>query len=302
MQHHFTMIKFFPLALALLLFLSMVETSFGQSQKEVKSFLVCGDSKLLLVDYAGSSSGEPAIIWTWDGQKASDLPESFRSRKFNTMDDCKPVNSGKQVLVSSSSGAIALLDAKDQKVLFYAAVPNAHSIELLPGNLIAAAASTHAQGNKIMLFDVTQPEKAISEDSLYSAHGTVWHEETQRLYTLGYDVLRIYQIADGQLVRDQEWKIPGESGHDLSMAADGKSFFVTEHTGTWRFDLESKEFTKIPDFPDAENIKSVGENKSGQFIYTVPEESWWTFHVSFHKPSHQVAFPDIKVYKARWFE
>lgn len=291
-----------PVLFALLLFFLMSGTSFGQSQKKEKSFLVCGDSKVMLVDYAGSSSGKPAIIWTWDGQKATDLPESFQSRKFNTMDDCKSVNNGKQVLVSSSSGAIALLDAKDRKVLFYAAVPNAHSIELLPGNLIAAAASTDAEGNKIMLFDASQPEKLLSQDSLYSAHGTVWHEKNQRLYALGYDVLRTYQIADGQLVRDQEWKIPGESGHDLTLAPDGKSFFITEHTGVWRFDLEREEFAKIPGFPDAENIKSIGENQSGQFIYTVPEESWWTFHVSFHQPALQVAFPDVKVYKARWFE
>jgi len=288
--------------LALLFFFMMIAASYGQIQKKGKSFLVCGDSKVLAVDYAGSSDGIPDILWTWDAQKATDLPETFRSRLFNTMDDCKPVNNGKQVLVSSSSGAIALLDSKDQKVLFYAAVPNAHSIELLPGNLIAAAASTHKEGNKIMLFDATQPGKMLSKDSLYSAHGTVWHEKNQLLYTLGYDVLRTYQITDGQLVRDKEWKIPGESGHDLTLAPDGMSFFITEHTGIWRFELESEEFVKIIGFPDAENIKSVGESDSGQFIYTVPEESWWTYHVNFHQPALQVAFPDIKIYKARWFE
>ncbi len=288
--------------LTFLFCLMMVGSTFGQVQKKGKSFLVCGDSKVVLVDYAGSSNGMPSIIWTWDAQKATDLPESYRSRMFNTMDDCKSVNDGKQVLVSSSSGAIALLDSKDRKVQFYAAVPNAHSIELLPGNLIVAAASTHEAGNKIMLFDGNQPEKLLSEDSLYSAHGTVWHEKNQRLYTLGYDVLRTYQISNGQLVRDKEWKIPGESGHDLTLAPDGKSFFITEHTGVWRFDLDSEEFVKITGFPDAENIKSIGESDSGQFIYTVPEESWWTFHVSFHQPTLQVDFPDIKVYKARWFE
>jgi hypothetical protein len=275
--------------------------SFGQSPKQGNSFLVCGDSKVLLVDHTKSTNGTPEIIWTWDAQQADDLPEDYR-RKFRTMDDCKVANGGKALLVSSSSGAIAMLDSKDRKVLFYASVPNAHSIALLPGNRIVAAASTNPTGNKIMLFDADRSESLLSEDSLYSAHGTVWHEQSQRLYTLGYDVLRTYRISGDKLIREKEWKIPGEGGHDLTLAPDTKSLFLTEHHGAWRFELDSEQFVKIPGFPEGENIKSIGEAASGQFIYTVPEESWWTFHVNFHNPSHQVAFPNMKVYKARWYE
>lgn len=154
--------------------------SLAQSKLSGKSFLVCGDSKVLLVDYAKSKEGTPSVIWTWDASKAADLPEDYK-RRFQTMDDCKVVDKGKSELVSSSSGAIALLDSKSRKVLFLATVPNAHSIELLPGNLIAAAASTNKTGNKIMLFDAGESEKLLAEDSLYSAHGTVWHEPCQRL-------------------------------------------------------------------------------------------------------------------------
>ena len=76
---------------------------------------------------------------------------------------------------------------------------------------------------------------------------------------------------------------------------------MTEHTGVWIFDLKTHEFGKIPGFPEAENIKSMGKNPSGQYIYTVPEESWWTYHVSFHEPGRSLGFPGMKVYKARWF-
>ena len=265
--------------------------------------LVCGDSKVLLVDYAKSKDSIPEIIWNWDAHLAQDLPEEYRSRKFNSVDDCKAVNNGEQILVSSSSGAIAIVNRHDKKVVFYADVPNAHSIELLPGNKIIAAASTHEKGNKLMMFDIKNPDEVVYSDSLYSAHGVVWDAKRESLFALGYDVLRKYKMENEvKLGLVEEWKIPGISGHDLQMAPDGNKLFITEHTGAWVFDLENKEFSKIDKFPDAENMKSINQNKSGQFVYTVPEESWWTYHVRFHNPSGFLSFPEMRVYKARWFE
>ncbi|HLU90605.1 MAG TPA: hypothetical protein VKZ51_12285, partial [Cyclobacteriaceae bacterium] len=122
------------------------------------------------------------------------------------------------------------------------------------------------------------------------------------LFALGYDVLREYKIAArDSLALVKEWKIPGESGHDLFPSPDGRQLFMTEHTGAWIFDIEKQSFDKITGFPDAENIKSIGRDRSGQYIYTVPEESWWTFHVSFFEPGRKIAFPGMKVYKARWY-
>ena len=265
--------------------------------------LVCGDSKVLLVDYANSKDSIPEIVWSWDAHLAQELPEEYKSRKFNSVDDCKAVNNGKQILVSSSSGAIAIVNREDKKVVFYANVPNAHSIELLPGNKLIAAASTSEKGNKLMVFDIENPEKLLYLDSLYSAHGVVWDAKRESLFALGYDVLREYKMEDEiRLLMIEEWKIPGIGGHDLQMAPDRDKLFITEHTGVWAFDLENKEFSKIDKFQDAENIKSLNQNKSGQFVYTVPEESWWTYHVRFYNPSGFLSFPDMRVYKARWFE
>jgi hypothetical protein len=94
-----------------------------------------------------------------------------------------------------------------------------------------------------------------------------------------------------------EWEIPGKSGYHLYATSDGKDLIMTVHTGLWLFD----KVNKIEGFHDAENIKSMGRDTSGQYIYTVPEESWWTYHVSFFHPSRKLAFPDKKVYKTRWF-
>lgn len=286
--------------LFVLLSVSFCQVTEAQTIKP-KSFLVCGGSKVLIVDYSQSRDSIPEIVWTWDAHLAQDLPEDFRTKKFNSTDDCKAINNGEQIMVSSSSGAIAIVNVHDKKVVFYAEVPNAHSIELLPGNRIAAAASTHANGNRVMVFDDLTSAKLIFSDSLYSAHGLVWNEKRKSLFVLGYDVLREYKVAtDGRLSLTEKWNIPGIGGHELN-TADADHLFVTEHTGAWLFSLNDHTFEKIDGFPDAENIKSLGRDRSGQYIFTVPEESWWTYHVKFLNPAKSLAFPGMKVYKARWF-
>lgn len=264
--------------------------------------LVCGDHQVLLVRAPGLKDTIPDIVWNWNAHQAEDLPAEFRNSRFNSIDDCKSVNGGKDILVSSSSGAVALVRMEDKKVLFYAEVPNAHSIELLPGNKIVAAASTHETGNMLMLFENTNPANLIFTDSLYSAHGVVWDQGRESLFALGYSVLREYKLTGGNsLSLNSEVEIPGIGGHDLQMAPGGDKLFITEHTGAWQFHLNTWEFSKIDGFPDAENIKSINQKKKGRYVYTVPEESWWTYHVSFLNPSGKLDFPDMQVYKARWY-
>ena len=266
-----------------------------------RSLLVCGDTKVHLVDTALSQPEKPHIVWTWDARSVQDLPEEYRTRKFNSVDDVKAVRDGTQLLISSSSGAVAVWDVEKNLTLFHATVLNSHSIEVLPGNLLVAAASVHAEGNKLMLFDLAQGNTPIFTDELSSAHGVVWHAGRDSLFALGFDVLREYKLEGKTLKKIQEWKIPGEGGHELSLTPDAKSLFVTEHTGAWRFDIASAQFSKIEGFPDAQNIKSMNLAKNGQFLYTVPEQSWWTRHVSLFNPPLSLAFPGMKVYKARWY-
>jgi hypothetical protein len=275
---------------------------FGQSREE-RLFLVCGDSKVLLVDYHGSRDSIPQIIWSWDAHEAQDLPDAYRSRKFNSIDDCKAEDGGRQILLSSSSGAIAILNRQDSKVVFYASVPNAHSITKVPGNRLVAAASTAKDGNKIIMFDIKHPEIPLFSDSLYSAHGVVWNKRTRSLFALGFDVLREYKLASfHNLKLVNSWKIPGEGGHDLQLSPDKKSLFITEHNGCWEFDLKAHQFGKISGFRDHPNTKSLGQHDSRQYIVTIPEESWWTFHVVFFNPDRKMVFRGMRVYKARWVE
>ncbi len=272
-----------------------------QTVSSEEKILVCGDHFVYIVDATRSTADSAVILWEWNAHEAMDLPESMRARNFNSIDDCKVFDNGNRMMISSSSGAVTILDIDSKQVQFYAEVPNAHSIEILPGNRLAAAASTHQMGNKLLVFDIENKD-LLFEDSLYSAHGVVWDPKRNGLYALGYDVLRFYTDQDnGQMNLDREWAIPGESGHDLSLTPDGNHLLLTEHTGAWIFDIERESFGKIDGFPDAENIKSLVLNSKGQYVYTEPEESWWTYHVSFHNPAQKIPFPGMKVYKARWF-
>ncbi|HHV86601.1 MAG TPA: hypothetical protein GXX42_12440 [Petrimonas sp.] len=295
----------FYLQLVILFFLLIFLHSCGNSKlKSIPNdaIIVCGDSKVLIVEFPEQGDTIPHIAWSWDAQIANDLPFEYRTRKFNSIDDCKSINNGEQLMISSSSGAIAIVNIEDNKVTFIADVPNAHSVEIIPGNKIIAAASTAPEGNQLMLFDINQPSKLLDTDSLYSAHGLVWDNRRNILFALGYDVLREYKINyENKLIVNDEWKIPGISGHDLSISQDGNNLFITEHTGAWIFNIENHSFSKIEQFPDAENIKSINQNKNHLYVYTVAEESWWTYQVKFFNPSGYLSFPNLRVYKARFY-
>lgn len=287
----------------LILLLSIGFSVFSQNTPQ-KSFLRCGDTRVLLVDYIGSRDTTPKIIWERDPHNAIDIDEPDR-KKFRTMDDCKVVNNGKRILVSSSSGAVGLIVRTSKKILFYTSIPNAHSIELLPGGLSAAALSTNKDGNKVLLFKINKPNDSLFSDSLGSAHALVWDNKRESLFALGYVVLREYKLIrrkNPELLLKNEWNLPQHGGHDLQMAPDNHRLFITiERSRAWEFDLDAHVVGKIKDFPDSEIIKSIGQDNTGQYILTIPEESWWTFYVTFLNPGRRLAFSDIRVYKARWF-
>jgi len=280
--------------------LMLINTAYAQAMPK-NAFWVCGDSKVLLVNYNNSKGDTPDIIWSWDSKTATGIPEEFRAR-LKTVDDCKTY--GDEVLISASSGAIIIIGLKDKNTRFYADVPLAHSVEMLPGGLLAAAASTHPKGNRIFLFNTNKGGTPIYSDTLYSAHGVIWDSNRKSLFALGYTVLREYKLNDAKngLVLKKEWKIPGNGGHDLQMAPDNNHLFFTSETGNGEFDLEQSKFMNMIGFAPTANVKSIGQNNAGQFIYTIPEESWWTYHVKFSNPERIFNFPGLKVYKARWYQ
>lgn len=270
--------------------------------------VVCGDTSLHIIDVSKSADGTPAEIWQWDIKEAADqLPEDFPGRN-RSLDDCKPVNKGTQILVTSSSSSTILLDIATKKCLFYARTPMAHSAELLPGGRIVVANSTHPQGNDLVLYDISKPDIPVWRDTLYSGHGAVWCKKYKSLFALGYSELRRYSLQDWDseapsLKLEDAWALPGESGHELSPY--GKDcLLISVHEGVFVFDITAGTFSPFGPLEGVKDIKSVNCNpENGRMIYTKAETSWWTDHVYFENPSLTLSFdPAYKMYKVRPFD
>ena len=284
--------------------LLIISLLFAACSHPTRELIVCGDDKILIIDEQASNGADVKVVWSWQASEAaSQLPEIYQ-RYLISMDECKPVDGGKNILATSSSGAVVLIERTTKKCLFYAHVPNAHSADALPGGRIAVALSTNPKGNSLEIYDRNRPEQVLWKDSLYSGHGAVWNDKRQRLYTLGYNDLREYSPVNWntpspELRLEKTWTIPGRSGHDLSPISDDE-LLISEHSGVHLFDIPRETFTPFESLKNADNVKSVNYIKSSrELVYTRAEESWWTFNIYLENPDKTIHIPDIKMYKVR---
>ena len=167
---------------------------------------------------------------------------------FRTTDDCKPVDGGRRIFISSSGGGVALVDRETRRASFSARVTNAHSIEMLPGGRIAAAASvsTAGTGNRLVIFDAATG-KELASDELRSAHGAVWDDARGVLWALGGDVLRAYNVGPAggptRLERTFEIALPSEGGHDLVAVPGSSRLFLSTVRRCFYFDRDRRQLS-----------------------------------------------------------
>ena len=276
----------------------------GCSTYNENHLAICGGNEVKIIDLSKSNGREINEVWSWNIEDGAEgLPAEY-SKYLMPLDECKFVDSNKKLLLTSSHSAVVLLDIKSRKCDFYARVPMAHSADLLPNNRIAVALSTNKAGNSLEIYDISQPEKVLWRDSLYSGHGAVWHAERESLYALGYDVLREYKLKDWNtdapaLELVASTPIPVKSGHDL-VKVDEQRMLVSGHEGVMWFDVESKEFSPFEPLKDTHNVKSVNYNhKLNRLIYTKGEVSWWTHNIYQKNPDKTITIDSMNVYKVR---
>ena len=276
----------------------------GCSTYNENHLAICGGKEVRIIDLSKSNGREINEVWSWNIEDGAEgLPAEY-SKYLMPLDECKFVDNNKKLLLTSSHSAVVLLDIKSKKCDFYARVPMAHSADLLPNNRIAVALSTNKAGNSLEIYDISQPEKVLWRDSLYSGHGAVWHAERESLYALGYDVLREYKLKDWNtdapaLELVASTPIPVKSGHDL-VKVDEQRMLVSGHEGVMWFDVESKEFSPFEPLKDTHNVKSVNYNhKLNRLIYTKGEVSWWTHNIYQKNPDKTITIDSMNVYKVR---
>ena len=270
--------------------------------------LLCGWDEVYAIDVRAAEEGRFEKTWSWRAKDRPDLPESFK-KSFGSTDDCRPLDKGRKILVSSSGGACALVERPSGKVLWYGAVPNGHGVELLPKDRIVAAASTNAKGNRLMLFEKSQPNVVLWDDPLPSAHGVVWDAARERLWAIGFKELRCYFLKDGSsrkpsLVLEHSSSLPDEDGHDLSAVPGSNDLILSTHSHVYLFGREKKEFRLHPELGDKKIVKGISIHpRTGRIAYIqANEKAWWSSEIHFLNPKGKIELSGQRLYRPRWIE
>jgi hypothetical protein len=264
---------------------------------------VCGWDEVFVLQLDGDSGKK---IWRWRATDQPQLPKDFRGL-FGTTDECKPVEGGRKVLISSSGGGLAFVERESGRLLWYGAVGNAHSIELLPGNRVAAAGSTHQEGNRVVVFDLAKPDEPLYSAALYSGHGVIWDQERELLWALGFDRLIAYRLIDWEtsapaLSQAAAFILPDSGGHDLYPDPGTEDLIVTTNNHVFLFNRDQRKFRLHPELGDKKGVKSVSvQPASGRLIYIQAEgQNWWSSQIRFLNPGKSLPLPGERIYKARF--
>jgi hypothetical protein len=272
---------------------------------KAQSLLLCGADTVFEIDSTAAAKGTIEKTWIWDARKCKDLPEDLRNT-FRTTDDCKPLGAGSRVLISSSSGGCALVERPSGRAVWYAQVPNAHSLELLPRDRIVVASSTSAKGNRLVLFDLARSNQPIWDTPLPSAHGVVWDDERRLLWALGLRELRCYELKDWEsekasLAMKVSYPLLDPDGHDLQPMPRSKDLVVTTGRHVYLFDRDTREFRPHPELADRTDVKSVSVHPgTGQTVYIQATISWWSDRFGLLSPDGTIRLPGERLYKSRW--
>ena len=268
--------------------------------------IVCGMDELFVLDVGQNA---PRKVWSWKAVDRPELPESMRS-KFRSIDECKPVEGGRRILITASSDGVALIERKTGAVSFYATVPNAHSAELLPAGRIVVAASHRADapGDRLVLFDVSRPEKELFHTAEVSwAHGVVWDAQRRLLWALSNKVLDGYELtawntSAPSLTKTVSYELPDTSGHDLHAVAGTAMLSITTGRHCWLFDRDRRQILPHPELADRAGVKCITVHPvTGQMVWVQSEGgNWWTDKLRFLRGEGTVQLPGERMYKARW--
>ena len=276
----------------------------------------CGDNHVFVVNATiAKDSYKEGIVWQWDATSAAgDL--GLDAKRCDHLDECKFVDNGSKLLLTSSYGWCALLDYSTSKMLFHAtAVPNAHSAEYIPGGYIAVATSTGstANHNKVQLYNSARSEVVLASADLDSGHGVVWDYKRNVLYAAGGNVIKIFKIngidtnePSFELVKSI--KAPQGGIHDINRVDDNT--ITVAGNRAYLFNVETEKFIEMPLFSGSTALKSLNYNaETGEVWYTdatFPEgEESWSSHKIRYSRNIEASAPDriinvdIDMYKVR---
>ena len=263
---------------------------------EQERLLICGMERVFVIPEKGNLK---AAGWAWRAEDSKEIPEEMRG-SFATTDDCKPYE--EMILITSSSGGVALVNRKSKKCQFFTKVRNAHSACLLPGGKVAVASSFG--GDEVRIFDRQKSGEDVEplmKLPLYGAHGVEWDLKQKCLWALGTKKLLKIRFEKGKAEVIEEFKLPTSGGHDLSWwDEDQLVMSVDEHC--YLFSISKKKFSPFAPLKDEKKVKSIDRNsKTNRVIWHKgTETTWWSDTLRFLGPEGKVTLTNGKIYKARW--
>lgn len=271
-----------------------------------RQLVTCGRERVHIIEL--NTAGEPRIVWTWQAAGRSDLPAEYRSL-FRATDECKPFDGGRRILITASTGAVALVDRTADRVVFHGRAVNAHSADLLPKGRVAVAASRDPKGNQgdaLILFDLEQPGRELWRGELPSGHGVVWDEQRQILWALADHDIRSFTLADWdtaapKLTRSGLFKLPEGGGHELASVPGTPLLAVSTATKCWVFHRDTKAIAPHPTMAAMSSIKCISQHPSSQIAFVQADRpNWWSERIQFINPAGSLSLPGEQFYKVRW--
>jgi Family of unknown function (DUF6528) len=286
------------------------DTSKYLSRKNMagEELIICGWDELFILDLDHTRANIHTKIWSWRAKGRPDLPETFRGL-FDSIDECKPFDHGSKILITSSGGAVALIDRNQDEVLFYAKAANAHSADLLPNGRVAVATSDapEGRGDRLIIFDLHNPDRELLSYDLPSGHGVVWDENRQQLWGLSNNDIRVYKLQDWdspapKLLKVSSVPLPDDGGHDLYPVGKTPFLSATTNNHCWYFNRDTHEFASHPALEKLAGVKSICQHPiTHQLAYVQAEgENWWAENIHFADPDGKLHMAGEFLYKARW--
>jgi hypothetical protein len=169
------------------------------------------------------------------------------------------------------------------------------------------ASSVHAEGNRLVLFDLAHSDRPLWDTPLVSAHGVVWDERRQTLWALGLKELQTYELRDWEsdkprLVIKDTYPLPDEDGHDLQPIPNSNDLVVTTGPRVHLFDRDKHEFRLHPELGPKATVKSVSvQPVTGQTAFIqASEKAWWSDTLGLLTPAGTIQLPGERLHKARW--
>lgn len=249
------------------------------------------------------------ILWTW---KASEHLSATQAAWFREIDEAKAVYQKQYVLLTASSGGVALIRISDKKIMFYTRdVGSPHSAELLPdGNIVmASSTSSNGLGDALKLYKVDSLKAYVEQEyKRYNhtfAHNVVWDHkknilwstDDQYLYTFTYE----NKDGDLNLIKGATfYPLPDKDPHDMFPVYGKEELYLTTGSKIYIFDIAKEKFTEHP--YSKRNIKSISDGPAGFGTLIIePTTSYWTNRVTNSRGSSAFFKDSYKMYKARWF-